>query len=115
MASISKPRWLSDSAQRTFIGQSYSALLCTAASDRREGSGPLGSAGEEPDPGALPASGQEWEDPHWPSLQTPLPSADLEKNYPHSTLSASLRIAVGPVEPVAVKNEAKDVFQEITQ
>ena len=92
-------------------------MLCCAPLPATAGRarGPLGSAGEEPDPGALPASGQEWDDPHWPSLQTPLPSADLEKNYPHSTLSASLRIAVGPVEPVAVKNEAKDVFQEITR
>lgn len=51
------------------------ALLPAAAGRAR---GPLGSAGEEPDPEALPASGQEWEDLNWPSLQTPLPSADLE-------------------------------------
>lgn len=46
------------------------ALLPAAAGRAR---GPLGSAGEEPDPEALPASGQEWEDLNWPSLQTPLP------------------------------------------
>lgn len=36
------------------------ALLPAAAGS---GSGPLGSAGREPDPEALPASGQEWGGP----------------------------------------------------
>ena len=70
----------------------------TAAGDRREARGdPWGSAGEGPDSVALPASDQEWEDQLWPSLQTPLPSPDLEENSPHGTLSASLRITVGPI------------------
>lgn len=55
----------------------------TAARDRREARGnPWGSAGEEPDLVALPASDQQWEDQLWPSLQTPLPSPDLEENSP---------------------------------
>ena len=95
--------------------QVYLACPLLSATAGRARGNPWGSAEEEPDPVALTASHQEWEDPHWPSLQTPLPSADLEKNYPHDTLSASLRIADGPVKPVTVKIEAKDVFQEITR
>lgn len=120
-ASVSAPRCLSNSAQRTLAEKSLKAklaywlyLACPLLPETAGGSGePLGLSGRGARPRSPAASDQQWEDRLWPSLQTPLPSPDLEENCPRRHPASLTWNHRWPYKPVTVKLKLRMFFKRL--